>query len=66
MKETCENCRFWQESEKRKGQGWCRRNPPRHIADNPPNALRGLGITNRGIWPATIDSDWCGEFEERA
>ena len=62
---SCEKCLFWHQYKKRVDQGECRRFAPQHLDAPPPDALGGLVIKNRGIWPVTINSDWCGEFKAK-
>ncbi len=51
---ACANCRFWNglQSSPLGNPATCRRRAP-VIA----------GTTNKGYWPKTMATDWCGEFE---
>jgi len=50
--ETCDNCRFWAGHDDGDG-GDCRRNPPKAIENS-----------RRGVWPVTVCSEWCGEYQK--
>jgi hypothetical protein len=64
--ETCFSCRFWNDQEEMRDgdgelwrQGECRRRAPTQsvtIGIHPP-------LPETGLWPTTLDEDWCGEFE---
>ena len=63
--ETCGSCRFWRAKEGRtpdeQGDSDCRRNAP--VAA--PWTEDGEYETNYVIWPVTLDTEWCGEWQER-
>ena len=48
----CKQCRYWHEELTQ-----CRVDPPQ---------IEMLSGTSRGVamWPATVEDDWCGSFEE--
>lgn len=54
----CRNCRFFDRSAVKTHWGDCRRRAPttRAAPTTSPN-LRG--------WPLVLESDWCGEWEQR-
>jgi len=60
---SCKDCKWWEQDgdeEDRHGRflGWCHRSPP---------FLKPLIWDGRGVnrWPATPESDWCGEFTQK-
>jgi hypothetical protein len=74
MPDSCKTCRFWEFGDHQDGNslGPCQRLPP-HLPT--PEAIRDWfcrpdggseserpGI--RGVWPITMDCDWCGEYEK--
>lgn len=59
MSETCETCKFWDNStsssfaaERGEESGQCRRGVPGHDSR-----------TGMAVWPFTVENDWCGEFK---
>jgi hypothetical protein len=68
VSEWCCNCRFWRERETKPGIGNCHRNPPVICVEAwlVQNKNDSLDLTIRdvidGLWPITVDSDWCGEW----
>ena len=64
MAERCELCRFWAQL---KAHGVCRRLPP--VPDIGPAGWSGSVPREAdrayGIWPATDQDDWCGEFRAK-
>src|SRR5579863_6464826 len=59
MKESCENCRYWN-----KREGWeygqCRKNPPTVFI------VPSDYVPTKTQWPLTNDTDWCGEWKPAA
>ena len=60
---VCENCKFWNETGASDAGlvGECRRNSPSPIT------LNGTADASvrMAAWPATAESQWCGDYEER-
>ena len=58
----CQDCLYWQISDRTRDEGACRRNAPRprHVERDWTEA--GLSWI---AWPRTKTSDWCGEFKKR-
>ena len=58
--ETCRNCKFWWVLDPDWGRNECRIEPP---------IRRGYDESgcdpDHGVWPSTIDNDWCGKFQVR-
>lgn len=54
MAETCATCRFWKRRQPEKRGGQCRRHAPVSIA---------VGEGRWRDWPATGDTDWCGDYQ---
>lgn len=52
----CGGCRYWRPLPSDKGRGECRRHAPRLV--EPPSPFEKHPLR---VWPATLDSDWCGE-----
>jgi len=60
----CSLCLYWQQDQKQ-GTGICRRFAPRPVTEF---SEFDVGSKNQGnmapvCWPATLEWDWCGEFE---
>lgn len=64
-KDSCKNCRFFQEasalSAAGTAQGVCRRYPPTTTGIFVPNPNNP--IVHAHEWTAVKKNDWCGEFE---
>lgn len=58
IKPSCGVCRFWKKNEWC-ADGWCRRDPPRLLS------FRSSVRPECGIWPSTMEYDWCGEFQAK-
>jgi len=65
--EACERCKLWDQfpgaggaAEPRSLLGLCRLRPPVM-----PEPVSTDPQKNRGLWPVTEASDWCGEFSLR-
>ena len=61
--QICENCKFWNETGGTDEGlvGECRRNSPIPTTiDGPPGTKMRFAA-----WPATAQSQWCGDYEER-
>ena len=54
VRPRCDLCHYWDffSDVGRNAEGLCRRYPP-------------TSTSFTGDWPATADSDWCGEFREQ-
>lgn len=52
----CDECRWWDECEDRKGE--CRRT-------NPAPAFREA-IASAWLWPSTLANEFCGEFQPKS
>lgn len=68
---TCANCIFWLEEVVPQGTEsrplkfrYCRRYPPT-VNISPPAETGGKKIANY-YWPVISETDWCGEFRNRA
>lgn len=75
--QRCETCRFWVAGPGLEGE--CHRNPPEvnHalallMAENAMRLGRGIEDareetqTSRfGVWPSTLNADWCGEWRKQ-
>ncbi len=65
---VCKHCRFWVPAYKRMTIGQCRRFPP-SVPDEFDIDLEEKLVKESdyatGVWPRTIDDDWCGEFQPR-
>ena len=68
--QRCETCRFWEyvgyEEEFDESFGRCRRLPPvfnRDAADHWYKNSIGQYVNEIGVWPHTVITDWCGEYQ---
>ena len=59
MEPCCGNCRFWEMFDEDKGDGQCRRYPPK-LPAYPEQELDGL---HGGVFPDTTGGEWCGEYQ---
>lgn len=62
---ACASCAFFGRLEGAEDEGTCRRWAPRPVTiarDGLPNDPADLVAA----WPTVLDSDWCGEHQERA
>jgi hypothetical protein len=64
MRPMCQDCRFWVVQKEPAGidfgrYGNCLRYAPRPIL----GLLEGSADAHWALWPQTLDSDFCGEFE---
>ncbi len=50
----CRTCWFWDSRDRKKGIGTCHHGSPAY--DHESNGT--------GLWPVTLDDNWCGEWEE--
>jgi hypothetical protein len=57
--DTCGKCRYWQPG--RAPHGTCRFRSPVVL----PTEGRMRGDTAEGVWPLTMDIDWCGRFKRK-
>lgn len=55
--ETCATCKF------RGPEGLCQRNPPT-VAPEYWIAAKANISWDRGVWPTTLDDEWCGEYRD--
>jgi len=61
MQESCENCKYWIETEhesfgvKGKRAGYCQKKPPKPT----------VGSSLKFRFPISAFDDWCGEYEEK-
>lgn len=53
--DNCQTCRFWLPTPPT-GYGLCRKRAPR---------VNHVDATFDGVWPETMPTDWCGEWEAR-
>lgn len=62
--ERCERCRFWEFI--KNDEGWCNRFPPSipHTAGQEETTTLGYSMY-MGLWPVTVSTSWCGEFQPR-
>lgn len=55
---ACARCRLWSRLDAVAGS--CKAGPPKIPADGPP------GMAGRfGVWPLTVQTDWCGGFQPK-
>ena len=57
---ACRSCRFWKPlagSKESSGWGQCKRMPPALPE------IKDEKLVLAGIWPATDERDWCGEWQ---
>ena len=59
MSESCETCRFWDDSRPVDGVGECRRYPPTTHFD-----ADAVGVVTR-TFALTAPDEWCGEHQPR-
>lgn len=57
----CETCRYWSKISDRSGA--CRRRAPMPLVTGQADMDRD--IPGWAGWPATVNNDWCGEYEVR-
>ena len=51
----CEDCKFWAKYANRKKRGECKKYAPKVVGH--------LLFYSDGVWPVTVNSDGCNEFE---
>ncbi len=58
--DSCKDCRFWRKEGKGEETsfGKCRYHPPSLL-------FKGEPFSERGIWPTTEATDWCGKGEKK-
>lgn len=67
--DECSDCRFWSRSDPETGsEGLCRRYAPKPWAVGLREPLGSLSPLEPGQhpfadWPATLPTDWCGEYQ---
>lgn len=59
--DSCKDCRFWRKEDKEEetNSGECRCYPPI------PKGKAISELSERGIWPTTKATDWCGKGEKK-
>ena len=62
----CEDCKYWDKDENRAYYAPCRRRSPQltQVQTNGKES-ENENLIDKGFWPFTYQSDWCGEFEAK-
>lgn len=64
MERRCENCVWWEPNETERDCGLCRRYPPQ-LSSRADGRYENWKLWGETLYPATLNSDWCGEFKPR-
>lgn len=66
MIRTCSTCLFWQRNwwELRGEWGACKAHPPVLFEPEAAIDFDGDSAGLAGVFPATVGSDWCGEYQK--
>jgi hypothetical protein len=57
----CYDCEYWNTAgDDADDRGECRQGPPSLPTAGAPSS----DGTNRGLWPITLDTDWCGAYSQ--